>query len=110
MVDSSTTSSNKYTARKEYFFLLLVGLFLGSLTMLNILGISRILDLSFTIFNYSIPFKLTIGVLAYPLRRRCREAIFRLESYYGRRAEFSLYPLGRACPRSGEEHHCRRDR
>lgn len=87
----SSTPTNKYTARKEFFFLLLVGLFLGSLTMLNILGISRILDLSFNIFSYTIPFKLTIGVLAYPLTFLCTDLISEL---YGQKRANSVVWIG----------------
>lgn len=88
---NSSTNIDKYTVRKEIFLLLLVGLFLGSLTMLNILGISRILDLSFTIFNYAIPFKLTIGVLAYPLTFLCTDLISEL---YGQKRANSLVWIG----------------
>ena len=37
--------------RRERVFLLLAGIFLGTLTMLNILGITRFIDLSFEIFG-----------------------------------------------------------
>ena len=42
-------------ARRERVFLLLAGLFLGSMTMLNILGISRFIQL------YQLPWKLASG-------------------------------------------------
>ena len=35
--------------RRERVFLILAGLFLGSMTMLNILGVSRLIDMSFPI-------------------------------------------------------------
>lgn len=64
--------------RREIVFLVLCGLFLGSLTMLNILGITRIIDFS----TESIPFKLTMGVLPYPVTFLCTDFISEL---YGRR-------------------------
>ena len=54
-------------ARRERVFLVLAGLFLGSLTMLNILGITRFIDLSFDLFGHTIPMPLAIGVLPYPI-------------------------------------------
>ncbi|MCP4038229.1 MAG: hypothetical protein GY733_14910, partial [bacterium] len=50
-------------ARRERVFLVLAGLFLGSMTMLNILGTSRFIDLSFTLFGTQIPMALAVGVL-----------------------------------------------
>ena len=41
-------SENKYKNRREIVFIFLAGLFVGSLAMLNILGLSRLIDLSFT--------------------------------------------------------------
>ena len=73
-------------ARRERVFLVLAGLFLGSMTMLNILGVSRFLDLSFTIFGVSVPMPLAVGVLPYPLTFLCTDFISEL---YGRkRANF----------------------
>lgn len=54
-------------ARRERVFLLLSGLFLGSLTMLNILGITRFIDMSFELAGLKIPFVVAVGVLPYPL-------------------------------------------
>ena len=68
--------------RRELVFLLLAGIFLGSLTMLNILGISRFIDLSFTIFGTKIPFIIAVGVLAYPITFLCTDFISEL---YGKR-------------------------
>ncbi|MBL4752510.1 MAG: queuosine precursor transporter [Flavobacteriales bacterium] len=68
--------------RREYVFLILAGIFLGSLTMLNILGISRFIDLSFTLFGTKIPFVLAVGVLAYPITFLCTDFISEL---YGKR-------------------------
>lgn len=69
-------------ARRERVFLVLAGLFLGALTMLNILGITRFVDLSFELFGAEIPFTFAIGVLPYPLTFLCTDFISEL---YGRR-------------------------
>lgn len=68
--------------RRERVFLVLAGLFLGSMTMLNILGVSRFLDLSFEVFGVQVPFALAVGVLPYPITFLCTDFISEL---YGRR-------------------------
>ena len=68
-------------ARRERVFLVLTGLFLGSMTMLNILGVSRFIDLSFTVFGMQIPMMLAVGVLPYPITFLCTDYISEL---YGR--------------------------
>ncbi len=80
-------------ARRERVFLILAGLFLGSLTMLNILGISRFIVL-FSIspndsgLNFqwgkwgAIPFALAVGVLPYPITFLCTDLI---SEFWGRR-------------------------
>ena len=65
-------------ARRERVFLLLAGLFLGSMTMLNILGISRFVDLSFDLFGITIPMALAVGVLPYPVTFLCTDFISEL--------------------------------
>ncbi len=72
----------KYNVRREVVFVVMSGLFLGSLAMLNILGISRLIDLTFTIGNKEVPFFLFIGVLPYPITFLCTDFISEL---YGRR-------------------------
>lgn len=67
--------------RRERVFLVLAGLFIGSMTMLNILGVSRFLDLSFEIFGVTIPMPLAVGVLPYPITFLCTDFISEL---YGR--------------------------
>ena len=75
-------------ARRERVFLVLAGLFLGSMTMLNILGVSRFIHL-FT-YNYSlangevlpISFVIAVGVLPYPITFLCTDFI---SEFYGRR-------------------------
>ena len=64
--------------RREFVFLLLVGIFLGSLTMLNILGISRFIDISSWVgISESSEWKFTvaIGVLPYPITFLCTDFI-----------------------------------
>jgi len=72
--------------RRERVFLIFAGLFLGSMTMLNILGVSRFLDLSFELFGRTIPMPLPIGVLPYPLTFLCTDFIS--EIYGRKRANF----------------------
>ena len=75
-------------AKRERVFLVLAGLFLGSMTMLNILGISRFIKLYS--FDYSlsdgqvlpITFALAVGVLPYPITFLCTDFI---SEFYGRR-------------------------
>jgi uncharacterized integral membrane protein (TIGR00697 family) len=76
-------------ARRERVFLVLAGLFLGSMTMLNILGISRFIDLSFTVFGTSIPMALAVGVLPYPITFLCTDFIS--EIYGQKRANFVVW-------------------
>jgi len=68
-------------ARRERVFLVLAGLFLGSMAMLNILGVSRFVDLSFELGGARIPMPLAIGVLPYPITFLCTDFISEL---YGR--------------------------
>mgnify|MGYP000287396209 CR=1 FL=1 len=72
--------------RRESLFLLLSGLFLGTLAMLNILGITRFLKLLEVDFDAATPgstvFAVAVGVLPYPLTFLCTDFISEL---YGRR-------------------------
>ena len=68
-------------ARRERVFLVLAGLFIGSMTMLNILGVSRFIDMSPTLFGVRIPMVLAVGVLPYPITFLCTDFISEL---YGR--------------------------
>ncbi len=75
--------------RRERVFLLLAGLFLGSMTMLNILGISRFLDMSFEVMGVRVPFLLAVGVLPYPFTFLCTDFI---SEFYGRaRANYMVW-------------------
>ncbi|HAN31830.1 MAG TPA: hypothetical protein DCQ06_09560, partial [Myxococcales bacterium] len=80
-------------ARRERVFLVLSGLFLGSLTMLNILGISRFIDLSFQIAGLKIPFVVAIGVLPYPLTFLATDLVSEL---YGAKRANALVWMGLA--------------
>ena len=72
--------------RRERTFLVFAGIFLGSMTMLNILGVTRFLDMSFELFGMRIPFSLAVGVLPYPITFLCTDFI---SEFYGRsRANF----------------------
>ncbi|WP_462280223.1 queuosine precursor transporter [Salinivirga cyanobacteriivorans] len=70
--------TDKYTRRREVVFVVLAGLFLGTLAMLNILGISRQLDLSFTLFDFKVPVYLFVGILPYPITFLCTDFISEL--------------------------------
>lgn len=67
--------------RRERVFLVLAGVFLGSMTMLNILGITKFVHLG--------PLALAVGVLPYPLTFLCTDFI---SEFYGRkRANFVVW-------------------
>jgi uncharacterized PurR-regulated membrane protein YhhQ (DUF165 family) len=68
-------------ARRERVFLVLAGIFLGAMAMLNILGITKFIQLG--------PLALAVGVLPYPLTFLCTDLISEL---YGRtRANFVVF-------------------
>ena len=79
---SPEPDSSVLQARREKVFLVLSGIFLGTLAMLNILGISRFVDLSFTVFGRGIPLAVAVGVLPYPITFLCTDLISEL---YGKR-------------------------
>ena len=60
--------------RRERVFLIFAGIFLGSMAMLNILGITRFVHIG--------PLALAVGVLPYPLTFLCTDFI---SEFYGRR-------------------------
>ena len=82
MVFSSGTQLNKYDKRREVVFIILSGIFIGTLAMLNILGISRLIDLSFTILGKEIPFRVFVGILPYPVTFLCTDII---SEFYGKK-------------------------
>ena len=78
-------------ARRERVFLVFAGLFLGTLAMLNILGISRFIKFaSFeTADGLEIVFAAAVGVLPYPVTFLCTDFI---SEFYGRkRANFVVF-------------------
>lgn len=76
-------------ARRERVFLVLAGTFLGSMTMLNILGVARFIDMSFEVAGVHVPLVLAVGVLPYPLTFLCTDFIS--EIYGRRRANFVVW-------------------
>ena len=80
-------ASNKEIAkRRERVFLILAGIFLGTLAMLNILGISRFINL-FTIVETT--FSVAVGVLPYPITFICTDLI--CELYGKKRTQFVVW-------------------
>ena len=78
-------------ARRERVFLVFAGIFLGTLAMLNILGISRFIKLFETETSGGFPlvFAIAIGVLPYPITFLCTDFI---SEFYGRRrANFVVF-------------------
>ncbi len=94
-------------ARRERVFLVLAGIFLGSLTMLNILGISRfivlfsvdVVDGGERIWSWGQwaktaggwSFALAVGVLPYPITFLCTDLI---SEFYGRRRASWVVTVG----------------
>lgn len=68
----------KIKTRREVVFVVFAGLFLGTLSAFNIMGISRQIDLSFDVFNLHIPFIVFVGVLPYPITFLCTDFISEL--------------------------------
>jgi uncharacterized integral membrane protein (TIGR00697 family) len=91
MTDLHPIEASQIHARRERVFLVLAGLFIGSMTMLNILGISRFIDLSFELFGMRIPMALAIGVLPYPVTFLCTDFISEL---YGQKRANNLVWVG----------------
>ncbi len=77
--------------RRELVFLVLAGFFLGTLAMLNILGITRFIDLGFTVLDEKV--MVAVGVLPYPVTFLCTDLISEL---YGRRRAAGLVWMGLA--------------
>lgn len=83
-----TISPDLLHERRERVFLVLAGLFLGTLAMLNILGITRFIKLFEVIVNegqpdqWTLVFAVAVGVLPYPITFLCTDLI---SEFYGRR-------------------------
>ena len=67
--------------RRERVFLILAGVFICAMTMLNILGITRFIQLG--------PLALAVGVLPYPITFLCTDFIS--EIYGRKRANFVVW-------------------
>lgn len=75
--------------RRERVLLLLSGIFLGTLAMLNILGISRFIRFPLELGSWEISVSLAVGVLPYPVTFFCTDLISEL---YGKaRARFLVW-------------------
>lgn len=96
--------ASELQARRERVFLLLAGIFLGSLALLNVLGISRFIVLaslskesaesaySLTWGRWGeISFALAVGVLPYPITFLCTDLI---SEFYGRKRANWLVIVG----------------
>ncbi|NBC83319.1 MAG: queuosine precursor transporter [Bacteroidetes bacterium] len=91
MFAKDSNSLNAIERRREIFFLVFSGLFIGSLSMLNILGITKLINLSFSIGNLEIPFKVFIGVIPYPITFLCTDFI---SEFYGKRRAKNVVWVG----------------
>ncbi len=80
-------------ARRERVFLILAGIFLGTLAMLNILGISRFIKLLEVEGPGGSPliFAIAVGVLPYPITFLCTDFI---SEFYGRKRANSVVLVG----------------
>ena len=81
----------KYAKRQRVVLLLLSAIFISSMTMLNLLGTSRFLDLSFTFYGVEIPMILAVGVLPYPITFLCTDLI---SEVYGQKKASELVWAG----------------
>ena len=80
-----------YKLRRQRVFLVLAGLFLGTLSLLNLLGITRFLDLSFPLFGMQVPMVVAVGVLPYPITFLCTDLISEI---YGRKRATEVVWMG----------------
>ena len=90
---SEAERDDLYERRRQLVFLVLSGLFLGTLAMLNILGVTRFIDLSFTlpVVGWRIPMPLAVGVLPYPITFLCTDF---LSEFYGERRANQVVWMG----------------
>ena len=68
-------SKEELQNRENKIFLILSGIFLGTLGMINILGVTRFIDLSFSLWGFSVPMIIAVGVLPYPITFLCTDLI-----------------------------------
>lgn len=64
-----------YETRRRRTLLFLSAIFISSMTMLNLLGTSKFLNLSFNFYGLEIPIILAVGVLPYPITFLCTDLI-----------------------------------
>ena len=91
MLEKQPEFQDKYVKRREIVFLILAGIFIGTLAMLNIIGVTKLIDLSFTIFSITIPLKVFVGVLPYPVTFLCTDFISEL---YGKKRATNVVWVG----------------
>ena len=82
-MQATNTVSQAMLERRERVFIVLAGFFLCAMTMLNIIGITRFIQLG--------PLALAVGVLPYPLTFLCTDLISEL---YGRARANFLVSIG----------------
>ncbi len=76
-------SGSELQERRERVFLLLAGFFLCAMTLLNVIGITRFVQLG--------PMQIAVGVLAYPLTFLCTDLVSEL---YGKKRANFLVSVG----------------
>jgi len=91
MFDFGENAEPEIKRRREVVFILLAGFFLGTLAILNILGISRQIDFSFIIFGKTVPFIVFVGVLPYPITFLCTDFISEI---YGKKRANTVVWVG----------------
>ena len=79
----AVATTNIIDIRREQVFMLLAGFFLCAMTLLNVVGITRFVELG--------PLSLAIGVLPYPLTFLCTDLVSEL---YGKRRANFLVTVG----------------
>ncbi len=80
-IDLHPVEASVLHARRERVFLVLAGIFIGAMAMLNIMGLTRFVQLG--------PLMVAVGVLPYPLTFLCTDLISEL--YGKRRARFVVW-------------------
>lgn len=83
------TFAPSYMPKQERVFLVICSLFFGTLGVINLLGISRFIDLSFFWRQEKIGLVLPLGVLAYPILLICINVI--AEIFGKKRANFIIW-------------------
>lgn len=66
------------TLRQERVYLAITGIFLSTLTVINVLGLSRFIDLTFSLGSMTVPMHIPLGVLPYPITFLCTDIVTEL--------------------------------